>query len=172
MQLRGRDTLGRFFAIFFKGDNFCDFQFACLNPLPKRGFSKRVGLFSKKRHNVHYGGPQTTTSLKPQVEILIIPCRTVVRGYYVFHAIYSCVRSSDRPANLHVHTSIHASVFHHHARTFVLFSWFRMHWFCMGLLHLCLLMNVEDWVPYTVHYVNMPIQICWKFCHQKMKKIG
>ena len=37
--LKKLDTLGRFSAIFYKGDNFCDFLFASLhiNPLLRRG---------------------------------------------------------------------------------------------------------------------------------------
>ena len=37
--LLGFDTLGRFSAIFYKGDNFCDFMFdnLCNSPLLKKG---------------------------------------------------------------------------------------------------------------------------------------
>ena len=39
---RGRDTLGKFFTILHKGDNFCDFMFAFLytKALIKRIYSK------------------------------------------------------------------------------------------------------------------------------------
>ena len=43
------DTLGRFFAISDKGDNFCDFLFALLhaNPLLKRGLVFKERAFSQ-----------------------------------------------------------------------------------------------------------------------------
>ena len=39
LRLRGLNTLGRYFAIFIKGNNFCNFLFALLHakPLLKKG---------------------------------------------------------------------------------------------------------------------------------------
>ena len=41
--LRGPDTLGKFSAMFYKGDNYCDFTFAFLTSYPiwKRVYSER-----------------------------------------------------------------------------------------------------------------------------------
>ena len=45
--LRGLDTLGRFSAIFYKGDIFCDFLFACMTiPFLKVGYRLGKNLAS------------------------------------------------------------------------------------------------------------------------------